>query len=378
MKERAGKYVLVPNLDYRAFEPIKLQDLSLEITNEISIKLGRANRLLGKLDGLSLKIPNINLFISSYVRKEALMSSQIEGTQTSLVDVLDPNIDSNSNSDVLDVVNYTKALNYAINRLEVLPLCNKLLKETHAVLLKGTRGEEKCPGEFRRSQNWIGPAGSDLSNAKYIPPTVDFMLEAMSDFEKYMNDENIVLDPIIKSALIHYQFETIHPFLDGNGRIGRMLIVLYLLNQEIITYPVFYISYFLKKNRVEYYDRLAEVRSKGNYEQWVAFFLDAVIETCKDSIQTIEELTALNEKNILKLGRVSKSTRAVFEYVTKNPIIDINKTAKELDLSFNTVSKAVSALVNLGILKEETSNKRNRIFNYEEYLNILKRDTENM
>lgn len=375
---RSGEYINVAGLGYKSFLPARLQDIEINVDLDISNKLATASRLLGKLDGVSIKIPNINLFISSYVRKEALMSSQIEGTQTSLVDVLDPNIEDNSNVDVLDVVKYTKALNFAIEKLNVYPLCNTLLKKTHYELITGTRGEDKCPGEFRHSQNWIGPKGCTLATAKYVPPTVENMLDAMSDLEKYINDENIELDDLIKVALIHYQFETIHPFLDGNGRIGRMLIVLYLMNKNKLSYPVLYISYFLKKNRVEYYDRLAEVRRKGDYEQWIKFFLDAVIETCTDSIDTIEAISELDIKNSKIVSDCSKSVKELYRYIVQNPIIEINKTAKELGFTFTTISNAVKKLEELNILKLDKNNKRNRVFSYFEYLEILKKDTENI
>lgn len=373
---RAGKYVSVPNKGYKAFEPTKLQDLQLVLDTDIMTKAGEANRLLGKLEGLALNVPNIDLFISSYVRKEALLSSQIEGTQASLIDILDPNIDNNANMDTLDVVNYTTALYFAVETMKTYPLCNSLIKKTHAKLLSNTKGQEKSPGEFRRSQNWIGSSGCDLNSARYIPPTPENMTEAMSDLEKFINMEEDVYDPIIQAALIHYQFETIHPFLDGNGRIGRMLIVLYLIEKKILTYPILYISYYLKKNRIEYYDRMSEVRAKGNYEQWVKFFLDAVIASCKDSILTIEQLSKLNKDNLELIGKSSKSLRVVFDYICKNPIINIQKTAQELNMSFNSVSTAVQRLCESNVLEENTENKRNRIFSYVKYLDILKKDTE--
>ncbi|MDE7336904.1 MAG: Fic family protein [Clostridia bacterium] len=373
---RAGQYINVPNKGYKAFEPTKLQDLQLSLDTDILTKVGEANRLLGKLEGVALNVPNIDLFISSYVRKEALMSSQIEGTQASLIDILDPNIDSNANMDTLDVVNYTNALNFAVETMKSYPLCNSLLKRTHAILLSNTRGQEKSPGEFRRSQNWIGSSGCDLNNARYVPPTPENMTEAMSDLEKFINMENEVYDPIIQAALIHYQFETIHPFLDGNGRIGRMLIALYLIEKKILTYPILYISYYLKKNRIEYYDRMSEVRAKGNYEQWVKFFLDAVIASCKDCLLTIRQISNLKDKNSKLLGKTSKSLSEVFNYICKNPIISIQKTAQELKMSFNSVSTAVQRLCALNILHENSANKRNRIFSYSEYLDILKKDTE--
>lgn len=378
MENRAGKYVLVAGLGYRAFEPKRLQDVKIEIDEDMLNLLGEASRLLGKLDGVSQKVPNINLFISSYVRKEALMSSQIEGTQASLVDVLDPSIEGNSNADVEEVVNYTRALNYAIDRLKSYPVCNSLLKEIHLRLLSGVRGEDKEPGEFRGSQNWIGCSGCNLNTARYVPPTVEMMIEAMSDLEKFINDDFDNINPLVKVALIHYQFETIHPFLDGNGRIGRMLIVLFLIDKKIINYPIFYISYFFKKNRVEYYDRLAEVRAKGNFEQWIKFFLSAVVETCEDSINTIEKLSELDEKNALMIENGSKSVKLVYSYILQNPIIEINKTAKDLGIAFSTTATAVKELCGLGVLVENSAQRRNRTFSYEKYLQILGKDTERL
>ena len=276
-----------------------------------------------------------------------------------------------------DVINYIKASQYAKARLNELPICNRLIKETHMILMQNVRGEEKNPGEFRRSQNWIGPAGSTLNNARYIPPNPDDMEEAMSDLEKFINNED-GLEPLIKSALIHYQFETIHPFLDGNGRIGRLLINLFLMEKKLLSYETLYISYFLKRNRVEYYDRLTEVRAKGNFEQWVKFFLLATYESAMDAIQTIDELVRLHNKNteiVKSTGKAAKTIMKVFNYLEGSPIIDIKKTSEELGLSFNAVSNAVNILVQLDILKQTENVQRNRVFAYEEYLNILRKDT---
>jgi Fic family protein len=312
-----------------------------------------------------------------YVRKEALMSSQIEGTQATLEDVLDPLLDANANRNVADVVNYIKATEYAINRLQTLPLCNRLIKETHAVLMEGIRGQEKSPGEFRYSQNWIGGQGSTLKNARYIPPSPDDMSTAMSDLEKYINADDD-LDYLIRAALIHYQFETIHPFLDGNGRVGRLLITLFLMDKKVLTTPALYISYFLKKNRVEYYDRMTEVRTKGNYEQWVKFFLQAITESAEDATATIDELTTIHDKNITlisKMGRAAKNAILVFNYLEANPIIEIRKTAEALGITFNTASSAVNRLVDAGILVQTSNANRNRTFAYEVYLDILRKGT---
>ena len=305
------------------------------------------------------------------------MSSQIEGTQATLEDILDPAIDENTNRNVADVIKYIKAMAYASERMRELPLCNRLLRETHAVLMKNMRGGEKEPGEFRRSQNWIGPQGSTLKTAVYIPPNPEDMQQAMSEWEKFINSEDEI-DPLIKIALIHYQFETTHPFLDGNGRIGRLMIPLFLKEKQLLTHPTLYISYFLKRNRVEYYDRMMEVRLKGKFEQWVQFFLKAVAESAQDAIQTIDLLLALHERDLAKVMELKqslKSTIKVFEYVKKNPIIDIKKTGAELGIVFNTVAKAVKNLTDVGILQQTENSRRNRCFAYEEYLGILRKDT---
>lgn len=380
MNDRAGywKTNLSGEMAYQSFVPSPLPPTPpIEISEDILEQLIKANSQLAILESVATRIPDVDLFVSMYVRKEALMSSQIEGTQATLEDVLDPLIEDNTNRNVADVVNYIKATEYAIRRLHELPLCNRLLKETHAILMEGVRGQEKNPGEFRCSQNWIGGKGSTLRNAKYIPPSPDDMTEAMSDLEKYIN-ANDRLDGLIRAALIHYQFETIHPFLDGNGRIGRLLITLFLMEKKILTTPALYISYFLKKNRVEYYDRMTEVRSKGNYEQWVKFFLQAIAESAKDAIAAIDELTALHDKNVdlvAGMGRASKNAMLVFRYLEANPIIEIGKTAEALGITFGTASNVVERLSSAGILEQTTTGRRNRTFAYKDYLAILRKGT---
>ena len=377
---RAGIYVdnLTGEATYQSFKPNPLPPMpEIEMDEEIIKLLVDANKQLVKLDTASQLISNADLFISMYVRKEALISSQIEGTQCTLDDVLDPEVEANANLDVSDVINYVKATQYALNRLERLPLCCRLIREIHEVLMENVRGQDKTPGEFRRSQNWIGPANCSLKDARYIPPNVEDMQNAMSDLEKFIN-ENVDYDPLIRVALIHYQFETIHPFLDGNGRIGRLLILLYLMEQGLLAKPVIYISYFLKKNQIEYYDRIGEVRRSGNFEQWIRFFLEAVSKAASDSLEAIRQLSALHDTNIDKLPKTARSKdnlRAVFDYIEQYPIIDIKRTAKELDISYNTAATAVKKLVELGILQETTNAARNRVFAYEEYLGILRKDT---
>ncbi|MDB7957770.1 Fic family protein [Flavonifractor plautii] len=382
MENRAGyfKSNLSGDMAYQSFVPAPLPPVPpVDLGNEGLNLLIQANRQLALLEGLAARIPNMDLFVSMYVRKEALLSSQIEGTQATLDDVLDPLLDENANRNVADVINYIKASEFAIKRLQELPLCNRLIKETHAVLMEGVRGQEKNPGEFRYSQNWIGGQGSTLKNARYIPPNPEDMKDAISDLEKYMNAEDS-LDPLVRAALIHYQFETIHPFLDGNGRVGRLLITLFLMEKKILTTPALYISYFLKRNRIEYYDRMTEVRRKGNYEQWITFFLQAVMESAEDAVHTIDQLTALHDKNMTLLmegvaKRQSDTLKKLFAYLEANPIIEVKKTSQALEMAYNTIARAVAVLVEKGILVQSEKAGKTRIYSYSEYLDILRKDT---
>lgn len=381
MNNRAGAFVsnLTGEMAYQSFRPAPLPpNPPIALSGELVAKLVDANKKLAALDGLSARIPNMDLFVSMYVRKEALLSSQIEGTQCTLDDILNPLMEENTNRNVSDVVNYIKATEFALNRLHSLPLCNRLIKETHAVLMEGVRGQEKSPGEFRYSQNWIGGQGSTIRNARYIPPNPEDMQTAMSDLEKYMNGDDS-LDPLIQAALIHYQFETTHPFLDGNGRVGRLLITLFLMEKGILSRPALYISYFLKMNRIEYYDRMTQVRKTGDYEQWVMFFLQALSDSAGDAIQTIDALTVLHNQSVAKLGAFSKRQQTnllkLFAYIETNPIIDVQKTAAALGLSYNTVSRMVTILVDEGILRQTDKAGKAKIYSYADYLNILRKDT---
>lgn len=381
MENRAGCFIsnLSGEMAYKSFKPSPLPPTPpVEIDTDMLQKLIDANKSIALLEGISSRIPNMDLFVSMYVRKEALMSSQIEGTQCTLDDILDPLMDVNANQDVSDVVNYVKATEFSVERLKVLPICSRLIKEIHAILLQGVRGQEKSPGEFRYSQNWIGGHGSTLQNARYIPPNPVDMIDAMSDLEKFINTDE-EMDPLIAAALIHYQFETIHPFLDGNGRVGRLLITLFLLERKVLTTPALYISYYLKMNRVEYYDRMTEVRRTGNYEQWIRFFLQAFSESAKDAIATIDKLSALHDNNIDKLrdlsARQRNSVMRVFTYLESNPIIDIQKTATAIGLSYNTVSKAVSILEGKEILIQTRKFGKAKIYSYTDYLEILRKNT---
>ena len=375
---KAGKYVsnLSGEYEYKSFLPAPLPPV-IEMDGEMTALLVEASKQIYALESISSHIPSIKLFTSMYVRKEALMSSQIEGTQATLEDVLDPTLDQNANRDLSDVVNYVKATDYAVERLKEFPLCNRFIREVHAVLMNSVRGCDKSPGEFRSSQNWIGGAGSTLKNARYIPPNPTDMIECMSDLEKYINEDD-ELDMLIQAALIHYQFESIHPFLDGNGRVGRLLITLFLMEKKVLSSPALYISYYLKSNRIEYYDRMSEVRLKGNYEQWIKFFLRAVAECAKDAILTINELSELHEENYAKLqalGRAKTNAIKLFAYVEHNPIIDIQKTADALNLSYNTANAAIKNLSALSILERNESSSK-KTFVYKAYVDILKKGTE--
>ena len=370
--ERSGswKQNLHGELAYKSFIPAPLPPRpGLAFDEEMAALLLKAHQRLAYLEGKNSMIPDLNLFVSMYVRKEALLSSQIEGTQATLEDVLDPSVDENTNRSVADVINYIKATEFALKRMESLPLCGRLIRETHAVLMRGVRGQEKTPGKFRISQNWIGGSGCAPED----------MATCMSELEKYINDEGDETDALIKAALIHYQFETIHPFLDGNGRVGRLLITLYLLKTAVLTAPALYVSYFLKKNRIEYYDRMSEVRRRGDYEQWVKFFLRALCESAEDAISTIDRLSALHLRCIELIGKEPRNQNmlAIFSYLEKNPIIEINKTSKDMGLAYNTVARSVSFFIEKGLL-EQKKRGRTRIFHYSQYLAILRKDTENL
>ena len=369
---RAGQYVTALGgiAAYKAYKPNPLPpDPEIEMDSEMVTLLTKAHGNLGKLDATSELIPNMDLFLGSYVRKEALLSSQIEGTQATLEDVLNAETEAAVNLEVCDVINYVDALNFAIKEMDKLPLCCKLLCDTHRVLMQGVRGQEKNQGEFRRSQNWIGSANSTIQTARYVPPTVDDMKDAMSDLEKFINLSD--MDALLKTALVHYQFETIHPFLDGNGRIGRMLITLMLLNEQILHRPVLYLSLFLKTNRVEYYDRLSEVRVKGNYEQWIKFFLLGINETCDDCIKTIKDINGLIERDEKKIIGQTATAKTVFDYLKEHPIVNIGTTAKSVGLSYNTVASGLNKLTELDIIREKTTAARNRVYEYSSYLDIL-------
>ena len=372
----SGQYVenLSGDAKYLSYRPDDLPKMPfLKLDDEAIELLVNATTAISILDVKASMVPNRDLFVAMYVRKEALFSSQIEGTQCTLDDVLDPD---NNSLDVADVVNYISALNYAIERNKELPLCNRLLRETHSVLLQGVRGEDKTPGEFRKTQNWIG-FGGNIKNATYIPPNVDDMIECMDALEEFINSENVSFT-LIKTALIHYQFETIHPFLDGNGRIGRLLIILYLMQEGLLHSPILYPSWYLKLNRVEYYDRMMEVRKTGDYLQWVKFFLRAMLASAEDASDTIDALCELHNATLALFEDFSPRTRNgladFLAYLEKNPIIDTVRASKDMGISYNTVAKYIDIFLEKSLLEETSKVGKTVVYSYAPYLSILRKD----
>lgn len=372
-------------LAYSSFVPADLPpNPAVEVNVAMQRLLMRAREKIAALQTAARHIPNMEVFLSMYVRKEALFSSQIEGTQATLDDMLDPCLDENTNRDVAEASDNVQAALFAIGELQKengLPLSLRLLRETHRVLLTRSRGADKTPGEFRSTQNWIGPTGCSLRSAAYVPPNPEDMLKGLYALESYMHRESD-LDPLLRAGLIHYQFETIHPFADGNGRIGRLLILLFLLDQKVIAAPYLYISYFLKLNRTQYYEALMRVREKGDYEGWLQFFLTATTTAAEDALTTIDRLVQVKADSSAAIlegcrGAVRREKRLSFlSYLERKPIIEIGRTAQELGWSFPTASKFVQDFVKAGLLRETTGRRRSRIFSYEPYLKVLRKDTE--
>lgn len=368
---RQGEFLTtIDKHGYRYFSPAPLPPKPEIDRCALEKPLIKASNAMEVLKAVSQRVPDMDLFVSMYVRKEAVLSSQIEGTQATLENILDPEVDENLIQDVEEVVNYVAAVNFGLERIKSLPLSQRLLREVHGKLMKGVRGEDKNPGEFRRSQNWIGPQGSTLNNARYVPPTVSVMHQALSDLEKFIHYDD-TLHPLIQAALIHYQYETIHPHLDGNGRVGRLLIVLFLIEKGLLQKPVLYISYELKRNQVEYYDRMMAVREHGDYEQWIRFFLQAVTDTAIQATKKIDKLHMMAENDRQIIGD-SKNLQGAYAYLLERPLVNVKMLEKQLDVSYVTANKLVQQLVSLDILKQiNRKHKRNRVFSYQKYMDIL-------
>ncbi len=375
---RAGS-IYYTQSDYECYVPKSLNEIEIMYDEELINLLSEANKLIGKLDGIALNLPDKDIFISKYVEKEAVVSSQIEGTQASLSDVLQlKKIDNEKRKETEEIVNYIHALNYGVNLLEKLPISIRYIKEIHKELLKGVRGENKNPGEIRRSQNWIGPNGCTLSSAIFVPPSVDKMSKSLYDLESYMNSEP-TMDPLLRIALIHYQFETIHPFLDGNGRLGRLLIPLWLKENNYLKYPLIYLSLYFKQNKTEYYGLLMDVRFKGRYEEWLKFFLRGIIEMASSSIESIEKITKLISNNKMKINSItSKNKEILFDamnYIYRHPYFDSSDLIEELKISKPTASSIIKKLLELGIISPTSSKQRYVTYKCNEYISILEEGT---
>lgn len=360
---------------YKSFQPTLInQQWNLE-SMEVLQLLSQADRELGRLDMYSKYIPNIDLFISMHVLKEATQSSRIEGTQTNMEEALldKEDIPLDKRDDWEEVQNYTKAMESAINALDELPFSSRLIRETHRVLLQGVRGEKKQPGEFRTSQNWIG--GATINDALFIPPVHTTVPELMSDIERFIHNEEIFFPELLKIALVHYQFETIHPFQDGNGRVGRLLIPLYLVNKGILKKPILYLSDFMERHRSLYYDNLMNVRDKNDINQWFKFFLVGIIETSRNGIITFDSILQLQKQNDLKiqcLGSRAANAQKIINYLYQRPMINAEKVSEISGLSMPSAYRLIGELEKIEILKEVTGGQRGRMYRFENYLKLFR------
>ena len=384
--EENGQGTLRNNLSgklaYYSFFPTPLQSLrQLNLTEETYRTLSACSRMLGELEGMLYFVPNADMYLTMYVRKEALLSSQIEGTQCTFDDLLSPSQTQLHHKDVADVVNYVRAVDRGVELLKKMPLCTRLLRQVHAVLLDGVRGTEKNPGELRSSQNWIGPSGCAIATASFVPPNIEDLSNTLQDLERFINEPQVEMDPIVRAALVHYQFETARPFLDGNGRLGRLLITLMLINDGVLHSCLFYPSFQFKKNRSEYYRQLTSVRERGTYEEWIEFFCNSLLESAKDSVGSLKNLVDLHNRSTAtiteNLGRTAANGQRLLGILEEHPIVDTAFIAAQLDIGRSTASSLVKSFEELGILRPlDESRQRYRQYGYEEYLSILREDAE--
>ena len=384
MNREAGRYIIstVGGERYRAFLPAPLPPgPPLALDGELLQWLEKANRAIGRLDGISDVLPDSQLFLYQYVRKEALLSSQIEGTQSSFSDLLLFEMDEAPGvplDDAREVSNYIAAMNHGLERLgEGFPLSLRLLREIHAILLKDGRGAHKQPGEFRHSQNWLG--GPRPGNAVFVPPPPEHLMECLDPFERFLHDETEPTPVLLKASLAHVQFETIHPFLDGNGRLGRLLITLILINECVLREPLLYLSLYFKTHRSDYYDHLQRVRLKGDWEGWLRFFLQGVYETAQQAVETARTVLDLFEQDrqrIRGLGRIAGSCLQLHQRLQQNAIVNIPDSTRALEINRTTISNCIRRLQELGIAREITGQRRNRLFVYDRYVQILSEGTE--
>ena len=376
-KGRAGRYVRQP-AGYRAFVPAPLPpDPPIAITPEMQVLLSQADRALGRLDGSIQTLPHPDLFVYMYVRKEAVLSSQIEGTQSSLQDVLAAEariLAPDRPQDVKEVVNYVRAMNHGLARLPELPVSVRLIREIHAELLRGVRGSHLTPGEVRTSQNWIGPTGCTLNEASFVPPPPHEIARHLADLETFLHSDP-QLPMLLWIGLVHAQFETIHPFLDGNGRVGRLLIAFLLCEREILLKPVLYLSHYIKQHRQEYYDRLQSVRDRGAWEDWLVFFLHGVVEVSKQATETARRILMLRETHrqtiTERFGRAAGNGHRVLEHLYEHPIVSVKDVQERIGTTFQAANALVSKFVDSDILEEITGQTRNRRFMYRSYIDLF-------
>lgn len=372
---KSGSYI--QQYEYKSFSPEPINHAWIFSDSEIQQLLSEADRILGELNAFSQLIPDVDLFIRMHITKEATQSSRIEGTRTNMEEALldEQDIAPEKRDDWEEVQNYIKAINHAIDELQKLPLSNRLLKNTHKVLMQGVRGETKQPGEFRTSQNWIGVS---LKNAIFIPPHEDEVVELMSDLEKFLHNEALQIPHLIKIAIAHYQFETIHPFLDGNGRLGRLMIALYLANFGLLHKPALYLSDYFERNKTKYVDHLMAVRESGDMKQWLIFFLYGVRETAQNSIQVFKDIITLKERLEREVlphfsTRRQNNAQILMKSLYQWPVQDIKMIAQSLKIKTNTASALVNDFVKHGVLHELTGKQRNRIFLFRDYVVLFKR-----
>ena len=362
--------------EYKSFSPSKINNEWTWEDAKINTLLSEANRKIGSLDIFSQQVPDIDIFIEMHIAKEAVKSSKIEGTQTNIEEAVKniSDISPVGKEDWQEVRNYIEAMNSSIDSLKTMPISTRLMKNAHRILMKGVRGEHRNPGKFRTSQNWIG--GASLKDAVYIPPLHAVVNELMSDLENFLHNDKIDVPVLIRASIAHYQFETIHPFLDGNGRIGRLLITLYLVSKNILTKPSLYLSDYFERHRQLYYDNLNNVRTKNDLLQWIKFFLVGIIETSQKGIYTFKNILKLKDdvedKKLTELGRKLPMAKQLMKYLYKKPVVNVQEIQKELKVSLPTANSIISDFERLKILNEKTGWKRNREFEFTEYLNLFK------
>jgi len=367
----SGKWV--QEYKYKSFLPSYINQTFTWDDPQINTMLEDATRALGELNAFTMIVPNVDIFIQMHITKEANTSSKIEGTRTQIDEVLSAkeNIDPEKRDDWQEVRNYIDAMNYAIKELDTIPLCNRLIKDIHGILLSSVRGESKQPGEFRKSQNWIG--GASINTAKFIPPNHTKVSELMSDLEKFLHNDEVQVPHLIKIAIAHYQFETIHPFLDGNGRIGRLMITLYLVSTGLLKKPSLYLSDFIERNKSLYYESLTFVREQNDLTSWIKFFLEAVIETASSGVETFQNILALKQEMdalILEFGKKSHNAAKISELLYQKPVVTLNDVIDFLDVSKQTANVLLKEFEEKGILKETTGYQRNKIYAFAKYLEI--------